>query len=78
MNLSISDIEAISGIAPMTGYCNNLIRSSLDAGKEDLKTEEERVKINLENERKRVQPIYSSQGKVIKYDESGRHLDFIV
>ena len=67
-------IEKISSIlAPQTGYCHNLIRRTIDAGKERPEIKEIRFKEALDNERKKVQSIYNSKGKIIKYNDE-RHL----
>ena len=67
--------EIASIMAPKTGVLHTLIRKSLDAGKETPESEEERIKKTFEEERKKVAPVYNSQGKLIEYEESGRHLD---
>lgn len=69
-------IEEIASInAPQTGYCHNLIRRSLDAGKERPENKELRIIKKLKEEREKVQPVYNSKGKLIEYDKYERHLD---
>lgn len=57
------------------GLAHSLIRKMQDAGKETPAKEEIRVRKALEEERKKVQPIYNLKGKVVEYYENGRHLD---
>ena len=65
----------IGEIASGTGYCHNLIRRTMDAGKERTETKEIRIKKILEEERKKIQSVYNSKGQIIEYDKHGRHLD---
>lgn len=48
-----------------------------DSGKIPGYKEERKIKIKFEEDRKKVQQIYNSQGKIIEYNYLGRHLDFI-
>ena len=63
--------------AVFTGYLNDYFSQSLNSGKIPEYKEERKLKIKLEEDRKKVQPIYNSQGKLINYTDSGRHLDFM-
>lgn len=65
-------VETISG---WTGYFNNFIKKSLDAGKETPESKNRRFKRIIEEEKRKVLPIYNTNGKIIEYDNSGRHLD---
>ncbi len=76
--MRINNITAISGIAPFTGYCHDFIKKSCDSGKEPEELKEKRINLILEEERKKVQPIYNSKGKLIEYDKYGRHLSITV
>ena len=60
-----------------TGYLQDYFLKNLESGKIPLAKEERKLKIKFEEERKKVQPIYNSEGKLIEYNNSGRHLDFI-
>ena len=60
-----------------TGYLNDYFSKSLEVGKIPQAKEERKLKIKFEEDRKKVQPIYNSQGKLIDYTDSGRHLDFM-
>lgn len=75
MSLTLSDISTISYTVAMTGYGYNLTRKSLDSGKENPEITDERIRKILEEEQKRVLPVYNSKGKLIEYDEHGRHLN---
>ena len=66
---------SIATIASGTGYCHNLIRRTMDAGKERPEIKEIRIKKILEDERKKVQPVDNAKGQIIEYDKYGRHLD---
>ncbi len=70
-------IRRISAIAPMTGYGHTEVRKSLDVGTEHPKAQEVRVQRILEQQRKIVSPLYNLKGKLIEYDNSGRHLDLM-
>ena len=61
--------------AQFTGYFQSGIKKSLEQGKVAKISEEIRVQRRLEEERKRVQPVYNVKGKLIEYSENGRHLD---
>ncbi len=69
----ISEIGSM--VVQMTGHGHTILRHSLDAGKPAPEAEEIRVQKALEDERKKVQPIYNSKGEIIEYDQYGRHLD---
>ncbi len=71
-------IEKTASInAPQTGYCHNLIRRSLDAGKERLENKEFKIIKKLEEEREKVQSVYNAKGEIIEYDKYGRHFDIL-
>jgi hypothetical protein len=61
-----------------TGYFNEELIKGLKSGKISCWNEEEIIKKKFDKERQRIQPTYNSNGKLIEYDDSGRHLDFIV
>ncbi len=70
-------IEGVNSTsAAFTGYFNDYFSRSLNSGKVPEYKEERKLKIKFEEDRKKIQPIYNSQGKLIDYDDSGRHLDF--
>jgi len=69
------DEIASSIIASGTGIGHTLTRRSLDSGKERPENKEFRIIKKLEDERKKVQPIYNVKEKIIEYDQYGRHLD---
>lgn len=68
-------MEISPTIALFTGYFYQQIKQTLDAGKISELHLENKVKKNFENGRKVIQGIYSSSGKLIEYENSGRHLD---
>ena len=68
-------IEKLAITASGTGIGHTIIRRSLDAGKPTPESKEVKEEKSLEEERKKVLPIYGSQGKIIEYDKYGRHLD---
>jgi len=61
-----------------TGYFYNPIRQTLEQGKIAPEVEEARIQRILEEERKRIQPIYNAKGKIIEYRKSGRYLNIFV
>ena len=70
-------IEVPSILAPQTGYCYNLIRRTMDAGKETPETKKAEEERSLE-EMKKVQPIqqtYNARGKNIEHVVMGEHVD---
>ena len=67
-------IDSVTAVQ-YTGYFQSEIKKSLEQGKVNPVTEEIRVQRRLEEERKRVQPVYNVKGKLIEYSENGRHLD---
>ncbi|MAG50119.1 hypothetical protein CL621_00580 [archaeon] len=67
--------EIASILAPKTGYCYYLIIKISDAGKETKESVEKRVQEVFEDDRKRVLPVYNAKGKLIGYDQYGRHFD---
>jgi hypothetical protein len=67
-------IDSVTAVQ-YSGYFQKDILKSLEQGKVAPEAEEDRIQKRLEEERKRVQPIYNSQGKLIEYDNSGRHLN---
>lgn len=64
--------------ALFTGQLNDYFSKNLEAGKIPEYKEERKLKIKFEEERKRIQQVYNSQGKLINYTDSGRHLDLWV
>jgi hypothetical protein len=69
---------SIAGITSGTGYCHNLIRKTMDAGKERPDKKVTRIQKILKEEQKKVQPIYNTKGQIIEYDKYGRHLDIFI
>ena len=70
-------IESLSIVAPQTGYCYNLIRKSLDAGKKTLQNKEVEEEKRLEDIKK-VQPVqqtYNSRGKTVERVLMGSFID---
>lgn len=71
----------IEGIIPTraayTGYFNEPIQRILDAGKIIPERENENIKKTLDENRKKVQPVYNSKGKLIEYEKYGKHLDVL-
>lgn len=69
----------ISKIAPTLatymGYFDEPIKKMNSVGEEQDLDKTERVKKILEEDRKKVQPVYNAKGQLIEYDEHGRHLD---
>jgi hypothetical protein len=63
--------------AVFIGLLDDYFSRGLRLRKTPIWNEEEIMKRKFEEERTRVQPIYSSEGKLIEYDDSGRHLDFM-
>lgn len=70
----IENFVAVTNIE-YAGLVHAPIRKMQDAGKETPEAREIRVQKVLEEERKKVLPIYNSKGKVVEYDKYGRHLD---
>ncbi|VVB83331.1 Uncharacterised protein [uncultured archaeon] len=72
----------IEGILPtyalFTGQLHDSFSKYFDSGKIPLYKEERKIKIKFEEDRKKVQPIYNAQGKIIEYNYLGRHLDIII
>ena len=52
-----------------------LLENLLILEKNPKKKKEIRIAKKLEEERKKVQPIYSAEGGIIEYDKYGRHLN---
>lgn len=48
-----------------SGYFQNPIRQTLEQGKVAPATEEARVQRILEEQRKRIQPVYETKGKLV-------------
>lgn len=67
-------IDSVTAVQ-YTGYFHSEIRKSLEQGKVTPETQETIFQKKLEEDRKRIQPIYNSKGKIIEYDNSGRHLN---
>lgn len=65
----------ISSILVYTGYYYEFIHKTSKAGEEREEIKEERIKKILDEERKRIQPVYNVKGEIIEYDNHGRHLD---
>ena len=70
----IENITAVTKIG-YAGLAHDSIRRMNDAGKETQEAREIRVQKALEEERKKVAPVYDSKGKIIEYCDDGRHLD---
>lgn len=68
--------KIISTLAFYTGYYHDFIHKTSEAGKEREEMKEERIKKILEEERKKVQPVYNLEGKIIKPQE--KNLDIKV
>ncbi len=58
-----------------TGIGHTLTGRSLDTGKERTENKDFRIIKKLEDERKKVQPVYNAKGEIIEYDNYGRHLN---
>jgi hypothetical protein len=67
-------IDSVTAVQ-YSGYFQKQVRQSLGQGKVTPATEEAIFQKRLEEERKRIQPIYNSKGKLVEYEQSGRHLD---
>ncbi len=67
-------IDSITAVQ-YTGYFQENIRKNLEQGKIAPETQEAIFQKKLEEDRKRIHPIYNSKGKIIEYDNSGRHLN---
>jgi len=52
-------------VVQYSGYFQNEIRKLLNAGKVNEATEETRIQRILEEQRKRVQPVYEGKGKLV-------------
>ncbi len=48
-----------------SGYFHSKIRKLLEAGKINPETEEARIQRILEEQRKRIQPVYETKGKLV-------------
>lgn len=64
-------ITAIQG----TGYFQNSVRKTNEQGRISEETREAIFQEKLGEERKRIQPVYNSRGKLVEYDNSGRRLN---
>lgn len=73
--MNIETIQRMSYIAPFTGYGSDDLNKSLESGKESPESKNARFENMIEEERKRVAPVYDSKGKVIEYYENGKYLD---
>ncbi len=56
-------------------YFNNNTREIFDDKRVSDEIEQERIIKKLEEDRKKVQPIYDAEGQIIEYDQHGKHLD---
>ena len=63
--MTIEEIASIS--APLTGYLHVPIRKMNDSGKVNPELEDFRIQKILEEDRRKIQPIYNSKGKIIEY-----------
>ena len=61
-----------------TGNLTDYFLKNLETGKIPEWNEKEIMKKKFEEERKRIQPIYNSKGKIIEYEDVGRHVNFLV
>lgn len=61
-----------------TGYFRKPVRDSLEQGKVAEETKEAIFQNKAEDERKRIQVIYNSRGKLIEYDSRGKRLNVLV
>lgn len=61
-----------------SGYFQTDIRKILNNKKTNPENEEVKIQNFLEEERKRVQPVYNLKGKLIGYKSIGRHLNVLV
>jgi len=66
-------IERIPTLVAWTGYFDEPLKKSLNAGEE--KDKDELIKKRFEKKMEKIQPIYNAEGKIIEYENSGRHLD---
>jgi hypothetical protein len=72
MNEGISETKVV-----FSGQIDDYSSTGLKSRKVPDWKEEEIMKRRIEERRKRIQPIYNSQGKIIEYSDFGRHLDFL-
>ncbi len=70
-------VERIAPAVAWIGYGYDRLRRSLDAGKKTREAEEVETQKALEEQSKTIQPIYNVKGKLIEYDNSGRHLNIL-
>jgi len=61
-----------------TGYWYDFFSKYFDSGKIPSYKEERKIKLKFEEERKKVQPIYNSHGKLIEHNYLGRNLDIFI
>lgn len=66
-------IETISALAAWTGYFDEPVKKSFNAGEE--KDKNESIKKRFEKKTEKIQPIYNAEGKIIEYNNSGKYLD---
>ena len=59
------------------GLMDTQAKQTNSVRKERPETRDARVQKSLEEERKKVQRIYNSRGKIVRGDEGGRHLDLL-
>lgn len=69
----IGEFDAI--LAQYLGYFHAHIRRISDVEKETKESIDKRVQEVIENDRKRVLPVYNIKGELIEYDQYGRHFD---
>lgn len=78
--MTIDSVRAAHQITEIqySGYFQNNVRKLQEAGKVAEVSEEARVSKILEEDRKKVQPIYESRGKIIRHYEVGKRIDILV
>jgi hypothetical protein len=72
-----NNIKSMSILASMFGEMHNPVRKNLEIGRELQEIKKIRIRKKLEEQEKKVQPVYSSQGKVIEHEAftPGTYLD---
>ncbi len=71
----MSDILTITSF---TGYFYQPIKQTIDAGKISELQLERKIKKRFEEEKSKISGIYSSQGKLIEHEKTGRYLNLLV
>lgn len=69
--------EILTATIQGTGYFQNNIRKNHEQGKVAPNTMEAIFQSRMEDEKKKIQPIYNSRGKLVEYDNSGRRLNIL-